>query len=1080
MNVTASGRIVRKWVLVCSVLGIGWLGVFPANAAKILYVVDSVLADGTANNANDREVVGKLTSQGHTITIADDQDAALDTFLPGQDLIIISSSVGSGNEPLHTLALDPLKTGTTPIISCEPGLYDELGFQIVNTFGNAAGHTLLAMTAVNQSHPLAAGKVGNVTMVTSGNAVFSSSGLPVEVGADAIVIAANGTPGVDVGRLAIWAYDIDDRLVDNTTTVPSRRVAFFFNATTGVGIYNTNAYDLYYAAVNWALAIGATNEPPRIKNLTPANDAAFVALNQGISFSVKTISPNSIPTANIRLVLNGTDVSSALTIGGTSSNRTVNWPGPLTENTLYNGQITASDNNGRSTTVAWTFDTVGTVRPRPNAFGVNPATDIFMELVDQNRQVNTNGIVLSFNGNTVSATVSKTGTRTAISYDPPGLLPSNSTNVATLVFSDTLGTSHTNSWNFVVLNYAALPTLPPEFKAPAGTVDLNRKGFLLKLRQMEVARPGGGNVDSVRRQLDDLYIDPGTMAPYQDLIDRTQAGTEPGSGFNADGTFTDVGVINYNQAAALGTSVGNFTAANGYTDKPIPGIPGLSGTDDNVAMQAVTYLDLKVGVYQLAVRSDDGFRVSCGPGPQDAFSLILGEVNADRGAANSPFSFVVQEDGYYSFELIYWDSTGGAELEFYSIDPITSANVLLNGTNSNAIQAYRPASITPPRPIVRSVNPARGATGVPRSSTIGADLVDGAALVNTNSIRLLVNGAAVGPSITKIGAVTTINYDPPGDLVNLSSNGVVLIFADNGSPVITRTNAWSFTVESALPKAILVVSNPAAPTASETALRNRLQSTLGFEASFVADASAVPTYANFASLILVSSTVGSGNITKYRDVTAPIIDWEWAAYDGLALATGDGASIDNTQTQIQIVNASHPLAAGIPAGAVTLFPAPATQMASVETNLLAPSAIVVALAADPLFNTRAVLFGFEKNAVLNPDPISGSPVTAPARRTGIFLGGDTFTALNADGLKLFDAAVNWTANLVGTAVPIFNPPVLSGGSVSLSWTGAGVLQVATNLTGTAADWSTVSPQPTNNTFNAQVGASPRSFYRIRQ
>src|SRR6185369_16428686 len=105
-------------------------------------------------------------------------------------------------------------------------------------------------------------------------------------------------------------------------------------------------------------------------------------------------------------------------------------------------------------------------------------------------------------------------------------------------------------------------------------------------------------------------------------IDRTQAGIEPGSGFNADGTFTDVGAINYNQAAALGTSVGNFTDANGYADKPIPGIPGLSATDDNVAMQAVTYLDLKVGVYQLAVRSDDGFRVSCGPGPQDAFSLI--------------------------------------------------------------------------------------------------------------------------------------------------------------------------------------------------------------------------------------------------------------------------------------------------------------------------------------------------------------------------------------------------------------------------------------------------------------------------
>ena len=47
-------------------------------------------------------------------------------------------------------------------------------------------------------------------------ATFSSSDLPVDVGADAIIIAANATPGVNVGRLALWAYDVDDRLADNT------------------------------------------------------------------------------------------------------------------------------------------------------------------------------------------------------------------------------------------------------------------------------------------------------------------------------------------------------------------------------------------------------------------------------------------------------------------------------------------------------------------------------------------------------------------------------------------------------------------------------------------------------------------------------------------------------------------------------------------------------------------------------------------------------------------------------------------------------------------------------------------------
>ena len=66
------------------------------------------------------------------------------------------------------------------------------------------------------------------------------------------------------------------------------------------------------------------------------------------------------------------------------------------------------------------------------------------------------------------------------------------------------------------------------------------------------------------------------------------------------------------------------------------------------------------------------------------------------------------------------------------------------------------------------------------------------------------------------------------------------------------------------------------------------------------------------------------------------------------------------------------------------------------------------------------------------------------------------------------------------AAPRFDVPVIAANQVTITWTGSGTLQVATNLTGTATDWSTVSPQPTNNTFTAPVGASPRRFYRISQ
>src|SRR5207245_2294540 len=119
-------------------------------------------------------------------------------------------------------------------------------------------------------------------------------------------------------------------------------------------------------------------------------------------------------------------------------------------------------------------------------------------------------------------------------------------------------------------------TIPPAMKISPGSIDRNKTGFTIKLRQMDVARPGGNQIATVRTQLNDGFLDPATGQPYPDLIDRSQTGFEPGSGFNPDGTFTEARVINYNQDAnGVGAEMGVFVAPN-FPDKPIPGIPGLS------------------------------------------------------------------------------------------------------------------------------------------------------------------------------------------------------------------------------------------------------------------------------------------------------------------------------------------------------------------------------------------------------------------------------------------------------------------------------------------------------------------------
>src|SRR5215510_6793492 len=70
-----------------------------AKAANILFIINTVIDPSTAAVAQDQEVRDRLVGQGHTVTLADDQDPLLGDLIPGKDLILISSSVGSGNVP---------------------------------------------------------------------------------------------------------------------------------------------------------------------------------------------------------------------------------------------------------------------------------------------------------------------------------------------------------------------------------------------------------------------------------------------------------------------------------------------------------------------------------------------------------------------------------------------------------------------------------------------------------------------------------------------------------------------------------------------------------------------------------------------------------------------------------------------------------------------------------------------------------------------------------------------------------------------------------------------------------------------
>ena len=91
----------------------------------------------------------------------------------------------------------------------------------------------------------------------------------------------------------------------------------------------------------------------------------------------------------------------------------------------------------------------------PSGGGVGAEPVIHLEIKEFVTKVKDGSVRLSFNGAPVTPTVSKAGDTTSVDYDPPGLLPSQSVNSYTLIFTDT-GTppaSVTNAYTFTVVKY---------------------------------------------------------------------------------------------------------------------------------------------------------------------------------------------------------------------------------------------------------------------------------------------------------------------------------------------------------------------------------------------------------------------------------------------------------------------------------------------------------------------------------------------------------------------------------------------------------------------------------------------------
>lgn len=396
--------------------------------------------------------------------------------------------------------------------------------------------------------------------------------------------------------------------------------------------------------------------------------------------------------------------------------------------------------------------------------------------------VNANSIKAKFNGQEVSGlAISKSDITTTLKYVSSTPLPSGSSNTVEIAFSDSAGGTKEVTREIVTPVYTYLPA---SFTVPASTVSMNSPGFRARIHQIEVTRgPGDANsIVNAERQLVDGYIDPATGQPYPNVADLTGA---------VNGLFDVPTLINWNQDAPAG--IGNFSAEStpAYEDEPIPGIPGTTGINDNIVAEILSYLELPAGQVQLGVNSDDGFKVSFGSNPKDAFAPTAGSFNGGRGASDTIFNVVVEQAGIYPVRLAWWEGGGGANVEFFFVDS-KGAKVLVNErTATEQIKAYRTSS-TPMPAYVRSASPAVNQTDVAANEPIVIELSDDGTTVEQNSIKVALNGAPLTPTINKSGKVTTVRATLATPLPANSANTVTLVYGDSAQKM--TTNTWQYVV----------------------------------------------------------------------------------------------------------------------------------------------------------------------------------------------------------------------------------------------------------------------------------------------
>ena len=420
--------------------------------------------------------------------------------------------------------------------------------------------------------------------------------------------------------------------------------------------------------------------------------------------------------------------------------------------------------------------------PRVVSFGGN-RDGFSIQIQEFSETVDPDSVSVTLNGEAAEVDVASSNGNATISYAFPSIPDSMSSHDIHLEFNDSAGNAHVADLNFLVTE--TYGKVPPLFKN--GSVDTNSNGFVANVSQISVDQSGATNLHGTQIVNANFQLSGG----YTDA-DGNQYINEAGPANANDWQFTpvDLGFVNLHQDGDAGAA-GNFTEATGFPEAFIPNIPGFNDSTDGIAAEFLAYLELEQGWHTFGVNSDDGFDVTVGPAPQDLLAESLGSFNGGRGASDTLFEFYVEESGFYPTRLLWFEGTGGANVEFFSV--VDGEKILINDRdNPNAIKAYKTAQT---RPYVSGFSPVTGTL----ADAISFEITNGDIEVDPASIELTVDGSQiVPPTVVASGNVVTVSFQN-SRLFAGGDHLATVTYTENSDPAVTRTIEHHFTVPTGMP-----------------------------------------------------------------------------------------------------------------------------------------------------------------------------------------------------------------------------------------------------------------------------------------